>query len=75
MDYLKQSGKSTLIVAHDLRLATHYCDYLYMIADGVVFAEGDPLSVLNRQNMLHVFGIEGYAHAENDIKDFALFTK
>ena len=42
MDYLKQSGKDTLLVIHDLRLAAHYCDYLYMICDGRVLCPGNP---------------------------------
>lgn len=74
MDYLKRSGKTTLIVIHDLRLAAHYCDYLYMLSDGVTFAEGRPLEVLTRENVQHVFGIRGYADADpSGILDFRLF--
>ena len=75
MEYLKKSGKSTLIVAHDLRLAAHYCDYLYMLADGVVYAEGTPLETLTRENVNHVFGIEGYAYEYAGALDFDLFAK
>lgn len=74
MDYLKRSQKTTLIVIHDLRLAAHYCDYLYMLADGVVFAEGTPLEVLTRENVQHVFGISGHADADRSGSlDFLLF--
>ena len=74
MDYLKNSAKTTVIVIHDLRLAAHYCDYIYMLADGKVYAEGEPLDVLNKQNVEHVFGIEGYAVKEEDgTVDFKLF--
>lgn len=74
MDYLKRSQKTTLIVIHDLRLAAHYCDYLYMLADGVVFAEGTPLEVLTRENVRHVFGISGHADADRSGSlDFLLF--
>lgn len=74
MDYLKRSGKTTLIVIHDLRLAAHYCDYLYMLSDGVVFAEGEPLDVLTMENVQHVFGISGYAAAnQSGNLDFQLF--
>ena len=61
MDYLKQSGKDTLLVIHDLRLAAHYCDYLYMICDGRVYAQGTPEEVLCTENVHHVFGVQGYA--------------
>ncbi len=74
MDYLKRSGKTTLIVLHDLRLAAHYCDYLYMLCDGVVYAQGQPLEVLTRENVRHVFGISGYAGAgPSGSLDFCLF--
>ena len=76
MDYLKACGKTTLIVIHDLRLAAHYCDYLYMMTDGKVYAQGDPLTALTLENVKAVFGIEGYAYNDmNDIMDFSLFTK
>ena len=75
MDYLKRSGKTTLLVIHDLRLAAHYCDYLYMISEGKVCAEGRPLEVLTRENVRRVFGIEGYAKQEEPSGiDFSLFV-
>ena len=74
MDYLKKSGKTTLIVIHDLRLAAHYCDYLYMLADGKTYAQGTPTEVLTKENVRHVFGIDGYAEKdESGILDFKLF--
>ena len=74
MDYLKQTGKTTLLVIHDLRLATHYCDYLYVMADGVTFAEGAPLEVLSCDNVRRVFGVHGYAgRSDQGVLDFSLF--
>ena len=74
MDYLKQSQKDTLVVIHDLRLAAHYCDYLYMICDGEVYAQGTPQQVLSRENVSHVFGVNGYASASDCGGDFVLFS-
>ena len=74
MDYLKRSGKDTLLVIHDLRLAAHYCDYLYMICDGTVYAQGTPEEVLRTENVRHVFGVPGYAAgSEKGNADFILF--
>ena len=74
MDYLKNSGKTTLMVIHDLRLATHYCDYIYVMADGVTYAEGPPLEVLSCDNVRHVFGVHGYAgRSTQGVLDFSLF--
>lgn len=74
MDYLKQSQKDTLLVIHDLRLAAHYCDYLYMLCDGRVYAQGTPQEVLSRENVSHVFGVSGYAaKSPEGSGDFILF--
>ena len=74
MDYLKQSRKDTLLVIHDLRLAAHYCDYLYMICDGRVYAQGTPEQVLCLENVRHVFGVEGHAgDTPSGAGDFILF--
>ena len=74
MDYLKKAGKTTLIVIHDLRLAAHYCDYIYMLSGGRVYAEGTPLEVLSSENVRQVFGIGGHAEKRPDgAMDFMLF--
>ena len=74
MDYLKQTKKDTLMVIHDLRLAAHYCDYLYMFFGGRVYAEGTPEQVLRKENVQHVFGVSGYAAgAAEGNPDFILF--
>lgn len=76
MDYLKNSGKTTLIVIHDLRLAAHYCDYLYMLSDGRVYAEGAPIDVLTSENVEHVFRIGGYAgKTKKGVLDFYIFDE
>ena len=76
MDYLKNSGKTTLIVIHDLRLAAHYCDYLYMLSDGKVYAQGPPAEVLTLENVEHVFRIGGYAgRTKKGVLDFYIFEE
>ena len=45
---------------------------LYMIADGVCYAQGTPLEVLTKENVRHVFGIGGYASVlPNEGLDFS----
>lgn len=74
LDYLKQSGKTILIVLHDLRLAAHYCDSLVLLSDGVCMAQGSPLEVLCPENVHKAFGIIGQATLhENGQADFDLF--
>lgn len=59
LDYLRGSGKTILIVLHDLRLAAHYCDRLALMKDGRVITAGAPQDVLSENHILAAFGIRG----------------
>jgi iron complex transport system ATP-binding protein len=59
LDYLKNSGKTILLVIHDLGLAARYCDILYLMYGGRAVAYGAPEAVLTRENVLDVFGVNG----------------
>ena len=61
LDYLKNSGKTVLIVIHDLRLATKYCDTIYVIKKGKNFCFGEPQKALSKKNVEEVFSIKGEA--------------
>ncbi|MCQ2436854.1 MAG: ABC transporter ATP-binding protein [Clostridia bacterium] len=61
MDYLKKSGKTILIVLHDLRLAAYYCDEVFLLNKGHSYASGAPCDTLTTENIRNVFGIHGYA--------------
>ncbi|QAA23177.1 ABC transporter ATP-binding protein [Sporolactobacillus terrae] len=43
---VKQLGISVLAALHDLELAVMYCDYVYAVKDGDVYAHGKPEEVL-----------------------------
>ncbi len=74
LDYLKASKKTVLIVIHDLRLAAHYCDHVFLMNEGRVIAQGTPMEALSRLKVRQVFAIEGEAYqSENGGKDFAMF--
>lgn len=66
LNYLKKSGKTVLIVLHDLRLASHYCDDLYIMREGTVFDHGTPRDVLTDKNVREVFGVTGHAFRDLD---------
>ncbi len=59
LDYLKKSGKTVLIVLHDLTLASLYCDTLYLLKNGQNVTSGKPQETLNRENVWNVFGVSG----------------
>ena len=74
MDYLRHSGRTVLIVLHDLRLAAHYCHRLCLLSQGEVVIQGDPEAVLTRAVVRQVFGVEGCAcQTPAGQEDFRLF--
>lgn len=61
LNYLKNSGKTVLIVLHDLNLASHFCDEVVLMKDGCVLEQGRPLQVLSEENIRTAFEIQGHA--------------
>jgi len=56
-------NKIAVIAAlHDLNLASHYCDKLVLIKDGLVHAEGAPEKVITAENIRDVYGPGSYVH-------------
>ncbi len=73
MDYLKASGKTVLIVLHDLRLAAHYCDDLCLLERGRVVAAGAPEEVLRAETVERVFHVQGrFVRQADGSPDFLL---
>ncbi len=54
----RSDGAAILAIFHDLNLASTYCDTLFVMAEGRVVASGSPGSVLTRDLVGDVFGIE-----------------
>ncbi len=75
LEHLRKMNKTTLIVLHDLRLAAHYCDRVFLMRQGQVVATGTPMEAMTRENIRQVFGIEGNAVVNEDGQmDFSLFS-
>jgi iron complex transport system ATP-binding protein len=56
-----RSGRSVLIVSHDLSLAARSCDRIVLLGSGRVAAVGRPVEVLTPENLRSAFGIEVFA--------------
>lgn len=52
-----ESGKTIVIVMHDLNLAARYCDHLIAMCEGAVVAEGPPVEVVTAELVAKVFGL------------------
>ncbi len=52
-----ERGGAVLVILHDLRLASHYCDRLQLLHSGAGLAAGSPQKVLTRTNLSRAYGI------------------
>lgn len=48
-------GLTVLMIIHDLNLASEYCDYLVMLKDGKIHAQGHPEEVINYRYIEEVY--------------------
>ena len=55
---LKELDVTTLAALHDLNLAAHYCDRLFLIDRGTVVASGLPEEVLQPALICEVYGVD-----------------
>ena len=55
---LADSGKTLILVLHDLSLAMEYADHLVILENGTVAAQGSPGEVFASGVLPHVFGVE-----------------
>ncbi|AFR09252.1 ABC transporter ATP-binding protein [Nocardiopsis alba] len=56
-DLNRTLGTTIVLVLHDLNLAARYADHLVALADGRLYAEGEPERVLTPETVEAVFGL------------------
>ena len=57
MNLIRSLGMTALAALHELPLAAHYCDRLYLLKDGAVVAQGTPAQVLTPEIIADVDGV------------------
>jgi iron complex transport system ATP-binding protein len=57
-DLNRESGKTVVLVLHDLNLACRYADHLIAMKDGAILAEGAPRDVIDAAVVTEVFGLD-----------------
>lgn len=57
-ELVRMKGLSAMMSMHDLNLAARYSDKLVMLREGHIFAAGRPCSVLTRENIREVYGVD-----------------
>ena len=74
LNFLKNSGKTVLIVLHDLSLAARYCDRIFVMKNGTVIGNGSPINVLTDEMVWNVFEVHGKCSVDdNGICRFCLY--
>ncbi|MFG3250467.1 ABC transporter ATP-binding protein [Streptomyces sp. NPDC048187] len=57
VDDLHESGRTVVMVLHDLNLATRYSDHLVVMRDGAILAQGHPRDVVTADLLHEAFGL------------------
>ena len=52
---LNQENKTVVLIEHDMGLIRELCDYIFVIDEGKLLAEGKPESVLERREVIEVY--------------------
>ncbi len=55
---VKELNIGVLAALHDLEMAAHYCDYLYAVKDGEIYAHGTPEEVLTPDTIEALYQIK-----------------
>lgn len=58
LELVRDLDITTLVTLHDLNLAAMYCDYLYVLQQGRITAEGTPEATLTRTLIQRVFRVD-----------------
>lgn len=70
-----QQDRAAVVVLHDLSMAAKYCDRIYMMSHGEVYAHGSPDQVLSEANIEKVYGVRSKIHCDNDAVSIALVKR
>ncbi|WUU18400.1 ABC transporter ATP-binding protein [Streptomyces sp. NBC_00663] len=57
VDDLHESGRTVVMVLHDLNLATRYSDNLVVMKEGAILAQGHPRDVITAELLHEAFGL------------------
>ncbi len=52
---LKQEGKTVVLIEHDMGLIREICDYVFVMDEGRLLAEGKPANVLKKKEVIEAY--------------------
>jgi len=68
----RRDGAAVIAALHDLNLASHYCDRLVFLKDGVIEADGPPAQILTRDLLEKIYGFRARVNHGDDGTPFVL---
>lgn len=71
---LAQQGKTILVVAHDLKMASKFCSRLILLADGRILADGKPSEVITNDNLAEAYGLSAMVFTNKVTGQLDLYT-
>ncbi len=66
MDAIKDLDLTVLCALHDLNIAAAYCDRLVLMKDGRVYSIGSPETILTKENIKAVYGVDATVERNED---------
>ncbi|MBB1243719.1 ABC transporter ATP-binding protein [Streptomyces durbertensis] len=63
----RDTGRTVVLVLHDLSLAARYADHLVAMKDGRVVAQGPPVEVLTEELLAEAFGLRALVRYDEEI--------
>jgi len=75
MDIIKNINKTVLAVFHELNLAAHFCDYLFVIDKGKIVADGTPQQLYTPELFADIFRIEADITIAEDGKPYVRYKR
>lgn len=58
LSIVRKLGINVLAALHDISLASSYCDYMYLLKDGMLQIEGTPKDVITSENIKKIYEID-----------------
>lgn len=53
-----ESGRTLIVVMHELNIAAAFCDHLVMMREGMIVASGMPTDIMTPERLKQVFGLD-----------------
>ena len=65
---IKSLNYTVFAVLHDLNMAAKFCDYIYVLHQGKIYAQGTPKQVFTSKLLENIFGMKANIHQINEEK-------